>query len=1196
MSTHTQRNHNGVAPLVRTSSFLGTIKTIVSAPLQWFASTDDFEASKGKRRRLPVASEGTHPGDDSLQSRTKRMRVSSPDRNTKPYLDPPTSAFKQPRRTPDQSSSGYHRHLSMSPRKILHIPIASTTSNQSPRNRHTVSPRPSGSHLRPEGISRTMSLDPPASNFTSCVQSSATIQDIREEPSSQRDAMSITRDASMSPVRPLRVRSSLTPQPSGATFGPVVAPRRERDPNEPPPLAALMSNPMFVKPPSGLQKSGAAEPVKQMTLGSLLDTQRRDRSPVRQSSILFGAGRRILDGSQSDSRATGHLWPVNAAEKALHELEVYKTPLLPTRLKGAATIPDIFLPKKSHPITLMNDDRDNKPRLGMKSKGKDKGKKKDGEAAIGLKPYAGEGGMKKWLARRRREEEQEKEKEKAEAMEDDGAEEERRKKEAERKAEELKLPPPPPPSIFEPGTARYSRETSSLRVGRIKRNHNHIERPVVRRHKKFSAAFEDEDDEMDGERAAEQKMLEEAGKKAPAFEIPVGFTFAKEATIIHDNSKAKEPPISALPFSFTKSTVPPHTATPPSEATVKPVASYVSVPLVPTISLEPPTPEPVKAPTTVTAPSATPAVTTSSGIPNFFASSSIFSKPAVVVPPPFTFSAAPSMPTHEPQKQPSESEQKLPVVDMPKISEASTSLGAISQPTTAPSTVQSPPATSAPPSTSLIGPLSAAAAPKPSLFGVPPTGTPAVNGPSLFGLPSPLTAAKETEKPTTSAPSLAPSVSFGESPKPAEPSVQPAVESKAAEPAKPDTSFSYGGPTAATASTAEASKSVFTFGQSATPPASAPTPTPETAPTPAAAEEPKTLFGGQTSTMPFSFGQRPGTAPAPEQPAPSPFSFASTPSKSSTAEKKPASTFSFGAPVAGPAPGPVSTPAFSFGGPPSGSNAADVSSKSFSFGQPTAARPATPPKVDQEVNMDESPSRDMNLNGNGKPPERPSLNFSFATPSTSGSALFAQSPATAASAPFSFGAAFQKEEKPESKPAVSFSAFGQPPSSSFSFGQKAPEGTALASSAAPFSFGQPSPNVAPPSPFTFGTSAPNPFAQPSTSTTSAPSSPSTFNRPTPAFAFGTPTVSQPSSTPFTFGTSSQPASPATNVTNLPSGSSSGTFTFGAGGGTAAPAASPFGAPAAPASGGGALFTIGAAPPLPDGARRIKGLPRRGGRR
>ncbi|KAF9228763.1 hypothetical protein BS17DRAFT_812720 [Gyrodon lividus] len=1165
MSTYTHKNHTGVAPLARSNSFFGTIKNIVTAPFNWLASSEDeFEDAKGKRRRFPVTSDQGRLEDDTPQRRAKRMRVSSPDRDTQPYLDPPRSAFKQLRQTSHQPGSGHPRHLSKSPRKSLHIPAASATTNQSPRNRHTLSPYPSGSHLKPPGITRTMSLDPPShSSLSSRIQPAPTMQDLQQESNHKRDSMSVSSDVSMSP-RHLRVRSSLTPQPSCGSFGPIVPPRRERDPNEPPPLTTLMSNPMFVKPPPGLQKQSSAEPGKQLTLGSLMETQRKTHTPVRQSSILFGTG------SMTDVSAR-HLWPVNAAEIALQELEVYKTPLLPTRLKGSTTIPDMFVHKEKKLITLMTDDRPVKPRLGTKGKGKDKGKKKEKEATNGTKPYAGEGGMKKWLARRKREEEEAKEMERAEAMEDERAEEELRRKDAkaqEKKRElELRLPPPPPPPLspsvpaFGLRSAREAPLTSSLRVGRARTGRNHFERPVSRRPMKFSAVFEDEDEEMDEGRAAEQKALEEAAKKAPA-------------PIAHDLTNAKEPPIPSLPFSLTKPSAPPAPVTAEAAKPVSPLAPALPTPTPPTISLVPPTPEPAKT-ATVTEPPAIPAAppataaqaTTPFGIPDFFTNSSVFGKPtATAAPLSLSLTAA----TESPPK-PAQSEQKAPEVTVPKAPEAPASLfGA--------------PSRSA--GTSLFGAPPALAAPSdPSLFSAPA----AANGTSLFDTPSTPVAPKETEKSAVAAPTVASPFSFGAPAKPAEPL-------KAAEPLKHVTVFggtpnNFGAPSPAPpATTTEAPKSVFTFSQPAAAPATT-TPAPAPTATLATVETPKATFSTQPSTTPFSFGQRPSTATTEEKPSSSVFPFTST---SSATEKQATSGFTFGTPTT-PTATPAAAPAFSFGATPSGSTAADISRKPFSFSQTTPTQPVTPPKVEQEVTMDESPKRDTVLNGNGKAPERPTLSFSFATPSTS--AL--SHPSTPASA-FSFGSSaavnpFAKE-KTETKPAASFSGFGQPLSTGFTFGQNAPESPAVTSpAAAPFQFGQSSPSVAPASPFTFGPSAATPFGQPSVS---APSSPSTFNRPTPAFAFGIPTTSQPASNPFAFG-GSQPTSPANGNATLPSGTSGGAaFTFGATpSGTAAPTAtqSPFGAPAtAPA--GGSLFTIGSAPPTAEGARRIKGLPRRGGRR
>lgn len=272
MSTYTQQNH--AAPLARSGSFLGTIKSIVAAPFSWFAGSDDeFEDAKGKRRRLPVITEDAYMNDETTPSRSKRQRLGSPDRDIRAYLDPPRSAFTQPRRTSDHSASRTGRDIPRSPRKTLHLPSAS---NQLPRNRRTLSPLPSGSHLKPQGVTRTMSLDPPShSSLLSRMQPTPTIQDLQSEANHTGHPMSTSREVSTSP-RHVRVRSSLTPQPSGNAFGPVVPPRRERGFDEPPPLTALMSNPMFVKPPPGTQKQkqAASELPQQLTLGSLVDSQR----------------------------------------------------------------------------------------------------------------------------------------------------------------------------------------------------------------------------------------------------------------------------------------------------------------------------------------------------------------------------------------------------------------------------------------------------------------------------------------------------------------------------------------------------------------------------------------------------------------------------------------------------------------------------------------------------------------------------------------------------------------------------------------------------------------------------------------------------------------------------------------------------------------------------------------------------------
>ncbi|EGO21700.1 hypothetical protein SERLADRAFT_396925, partial [Serpula lacrymans var. lacrymans S7.9] len=118
-----------------------------------------------------------------------------------------------------------------------------------------------------------------------------------------------------------------------------------------------------------------------------------------------------------------------------------------------------------------------------------------------------------------------------------------------------------------------------------------------------------------------------------------------------------------------------------------------------------------------------------------------------------------------------------------------------------------------------------------------------------------------------------------------------------------------------------------------------------------------------------------------------------------------------------------------FGTPSSNTNASDVSSKSFSFGQTAPVRATTPPKDEQEVQMEESPTREMNMNGNEKLADRPTLGFSFGTSGssmegTSGRPSFGQNQTS--SPGFNFGTpaanpfGAKAEAKTENKPAPSF--------------------------------------------------------------------------------------------------------------------------------------------------------------------------------
>ncbi len=1293
------------AQLTRTGSIFGTIKNIVTAPLAWLTSYEDQENVSGKRGRNGNAilqDEGTYHED---QPSAKRKRVESPQpspppqqptRTTQGYLDVPENLLSRQAGGRQRQTAPVGHSRSMSLVTSLNVP---TPSGSHPARR-TASPAVMPSYMQPSMIQRTQSMDPPAYRATPLSR------DVSME---EGQFGSVRRDVTMSPTRhtpfQLRPRNSLTPQPSGQTFGPTLRPK-ERDVSEPPPLAALVTKPVFVKPPP--QQYQAEQPVT--TLGSLAESKGRivravrtsnvlsdcnhfqqSRSPMRQHSGLFLGARPEAVGDNSSTRMSylvdawyhpligsfvAFAQPTNAAEKALHDLDVYKTPLLPSRLRGSQTIPEMFKPKKVHAPVLMRSDRgrERKPRLGMSEKNKKE------EAA---KPYAGRGGMKKMLARRKLEEEEEREKERASAIETDQEEVADESFEAgERSIEvpEITRIPSPPPVPAPPARPVGGREQSSLRVGRTRISRNHIARPISKSKNKFSAAFDDEEgeDAMLDE-AHEQAAADEAKKLPSLFESPKGFSFAQDvsgvhynhvsrsqvnftavqkAPIMHDSSNAKEPPIAALPFSLSKpaATSPPSAPAPaqlsfgellqastpapapapaPEAAPARPKTPEASAastaplfPPVPSISLIPPSPAPAK-PAAPAADTATPATAGSaaqaangSSIPNFFASSSIFSKPGVTIAPPAPAApATPEPPKTETKAGPSPFTfgNTPPLVSTPAPKETAP-MSAFSFGTPAVNGAAAPASSSTTSSPFSFAPPkdSGAAQPSSSFFGVPQAketaSTPAEIKPSVpastaFTFGAPAKPAEAFPAPstspfnfgasasTTAAPVAVPAASpftFGQ------PKAEPTkAENKplfgTAEPAKPSlfgapapSPSPFGGSQGSAG--AEAPKPAFTFGQ--------PTPSPSTpAPT---IEAPKPLFPSTSNggTAGFSFG-----AASPATPK-APFAFGaapSTPPVSTPVDNKP--TFSFGAPST-PA---VSAPSTLFGGPSTGSNGSNVS-KPFSFGTTAPARPITPPQKEQEMSMEESPTRGNGMDMNGEPPKQTN-GFSFGMPSTATSSPFGQ-PGQPATTAFAFGA--KTEPKVEPKTAGSFASFGQSGTTSgFSFGQKPAESThspvvssATFGSSAPFGH---TPTTTAPA-FSFGapsTTASSGFGQPSSAVNSQPASPSTFGQPGAPFTFnGTPTSATAPSNPFAFG--SQPASPATGNAGLPQppGSSGGASSFAFG--TSSPAtsqapASPFGAaPSLPTPGGGVSFTIGSAAPPPQaqgGPRQIKKLPtRRGGRR
>ena len=241
----------------------------------------------------------------------------------------------------------------------------------------------------------------------------------------------------------------------------------------------------------------------------------------------------------------------------MHELDVYKTPLLPTRLRSRiagsssliadSTPADLFKSRRKSNLVLMQGD-ERVTRLGRKSNFK-----RDVSLVNETKPYAGEGGMKKLLARRKMEAEKYEQEEacggrdteeKAQEGGIDDRVNDARPTLSDRSDEfSTGFDPIRPSSHRLPASKDWysslscssaSAPVSSLRVGRTK-TRSHIVRPIARPMKtKFSAAYED-DDPMDdaevlpdrNEKQAERKVSEEAAKGTPVFKAPDGFSFAK---------------------------------------------------------------------------------------------------------------------------------------------------------------------------------------------------------------------------------------------------------------------------------------------------------------------------------------------------------------------------------------------------------------------------------------------------------------------------------------------------------------------------------------------------------------------------------------------------------------------------------------------------------------------------------------------
>ncbi|KXN90465.1 hypothetical protein AN958_04137 [Leucoagaricus sp. SymC.cos] len=959
-------------------------------------------------------------------------------------------------------------------------------------------------------------------------------------PSFPRASLSVPRDMSVPHSRPpFRMRTSLTPQPA----------QLQRERSEPPPLQMLRANPTFVKPPPLEEGSRAGSNEPGPTLGSLVDSVRRTQSPARQqhSSLLFG-GKTQVEPKPELSRS----------QKALHELEIYKTPLLPTRLRNGpgqssiTGVPDLFRPRRK--LLLMKDEgRTSDRKLGRKETvSPDKN---------GTKPYAGEasdsGGSSLRVGR------------------------------AKSSRNHISRPAARSRAKF---SAAFDEEPDDAMVDEDK------ERQMLEEAAKKAPVFNIPTDFSFAENVKPIEHDTTNAREPPIKSLPFSFTVPKapaapgpEKTEVPIPQPFQPPPTTTLPFSFE------------------------STPAAPAVTQDKP-PSLFGAPSTATTNPSAGAPVSSSGVPNFFARSAAFNKPLDVKTPPFANgtpsvnssatslfnSPAPTAPVKDTANPLWDGDKKTSdggLLAKLKNDEPRSSTASIFSTAAQEKSVEEP-KTSAP-THSLFGDPSKASASaanifstssaKPteasSLFGAQPAGVNSTNNtgftPSASGSVFGGSATDTTTKPTTSL--------FGTTPKSA-PEVEKPAGTFGTTPSAPTTSFAFGQATTAPTSSVEAPKPATSdgsvpFGNALPAEAKAPSPIPF-------------IFGNQSKeTKPASlalFGGF-GTSDKETRPgSPAPFNFGA-PSTPVAAEKT--TPFIFGTPSASPAPPSI----FTFGA--GGSTTSDVS-KPLQID-----RPVTPPKNnEQEFKMEESPTREVQqANGANKLPAF--TGFSFGNPPSTTSVLFGgpTSAPPATTTPFPFGSNSSsnpfaapppiKESKSEGPKPFSFGQSASPApttSTGFTFGQTAQTGgeSPRPSTTGSFGFGPGTPTSTT-SGFNFGQApASNPFAQQSSG--SAPSSPSTFQ--SSAFNFGATTSG---TTPFTFG--SQPASPATGATNLPQASTPVTFGSGnTGFGSSAPS-SPFSAPtqiAASTSSGGTLFTIGAAPPPQPGTqgRAIKKLPNRNRKR
>lgn len=250
----------------RTNSIFGTIKSILPSTFSWLKSAGNDTPTKRKGGDEVTEEEGRGNKRQKLDTPTQPVKQATrPDQEqqraptTNGYLDAPENFFRSTGSVAGRRMGAHVRSTSLIPSAPRHL--ASSRSGQSTDYRRTV---------------RTQSMDPPA-RHRPVVPVAPAAAAVRKPIPLSRDISMDDETLGMTRSQSFQMRTSMTPQPMGQSFGPAPV-RRERDGSEPPPLAQLIDKPIFVKAP--LEPLQSSVKRSQVTLGSLAEAQRAVRNLI----------------------------------------------------------------------------------------------------------------------------------------------------------------------------------------------------------------------------------------------------------------------------------------------------------------------------------------------------------------------------------------------------------------------------------------------------------------------------------------------------------------------------------------------------------------------------------------------------------------------------------------------------------------------------------------------------------------------------------------------------------------------------------------------------------------------------------------------------------------------------------------------------------------------------------------------------